>query len=138
MSPKAEALQRRWEAGIEPAKPEDSSWSPAPEVTPIVVDFNRNGDVVAVRFLRFRLTKSNSARESRPRRRRAATASAASRRGPPSDDPPLDPPSARPPLSRAERVYLKAEVDRLRREQLAAQRALDRALFAWGSAEVVG
>jgi hypothetical protein len=140
------ALQRLWAANVEPAKPEDSTWSPAPEVVPMVVGLNKHGDVVAVRFLRFRtadrpIAQPNTARESRPRRRRAAVANGASRRGPPADDADLDPPQSRPSLTRAERVYLKAEVDRLARQGIADQQVVDRALFraveAWGSAEVV-
>jgi hypothetical protein len=81
-------------------------------------------------------------RASRPRQVRRAVRSGASRDGPGlgDDDPPdSDKPDhvARPQLPRAELDYLRAEDDRRRRERLAAQRALDRALFAWGDAEVV-
>ena len=150
MTPKElEALQRRWAENVVPAQPDTSSWDgPAHEVPTAVVAYNRNGDILGVRFLRrpprprpkpfVPVARANTATERRPRRRRrAAATSAATKRGPPADEPPPKPRPARLHLSRAERDYLKIEVDRLRREQLAAQRALDRALFAWGRAEIV-
>jgi hypothetical protein len=82
-----------------------------------------------------------AAPENRPRRRRAALASGASRRGPPAEDPELAPPPSRPPLTGAERDYLRAEVDRLVRQGIADQQVTDRAIFraleAWGEAGVV-
>jgi hypothetical protein len=131
---------------MQPGVDPDQSYSEwdgaAPEVPTLEVDFNRDGAVLAVRFLHppppkpnVPTAQPNSARESRPRRRRAK---AASRRGPPSDDPDLPP---RSPLTRAERALLKAEIDRLVRRGLEDQKVADRALFravaAWGSAEVV-
>ena len=76
-------------------------------------------------------------KQTRPRERRARrTARATGSRGDPEPEPPL----ARP-LSRVERHLLKIEVDRRVREGLEEQRVRDKALFravaAWGEAGVV-
>jgi len=60
---------------------------------------------------------------ARPRERRA-TSRRTTRAGPDDD------PSPRPPLSAAERDYLRAEIDRRRRAKLERQRERDRLLFA--------
>jgi hypothetical protein len=135
-----------------------SAWVPddpdeAPEPVLEVVTDKRNGDMVAARLLplppvqapskvpppKAKPKAQTSARESRGRGRRAAS-KAASRRGPPSDDDPLPAP-ARSPLTRAERDFLRAEVDRLVRAGIADQRVLDKALFKaralWGEAGVL-
>jgi hypothetical protein len=74
-------------------------------------------------------SRRSSSRPRERRQRRAARTSGS--RGDPSE-----PPLARE-LTRAEREYLRAEIDRRQRKRLAAERALDRALFRWGAAEVV-
>jgi hypothetical protein len=80
---------------------------------------------------------------SRMRRTRRVARTCGSRGDPhqDDDDSETDHRVVRPPLTRAERVYLKAEVDRMVRQGIAGQQVVDRALFraveAWGSAEVV-
>ena len=66
---------------------------------------------------------ASTAVAQRPRERRAATRRA-SRVGPSDEDP-----SPRPPLTAAERNWLRSEVDRRRREQLERDRVAGRALF---------
>jgi hypothetical protein len=119
-----------------------SEWDgPAHEVPTLEVAVNSDGAVIAARFLPILLQRRGPGPTARGRAapKRRAASSAASRRGPPSDDPDLDPP--RSPLSPHEREWLKGEVDRRVRQGIADQRIEDRALFravqAWGSAEVV-
>lgn len=83
-----------------------------------------------------RVGRPNTAGRTRRQVRRAVR-SGASRDGPGLDEPG---PPARASLSRADRAFLKAEVDRLARQRLADEvvdKALFRAVQAWGSAEVV-
>jgi hypothetical protein len=75
----SEQLNReRWAAGVTPPKPGDGTWSEAPEVPPVLVGFNRHGEVVDVRLLSRRgmgtshlpgCDKPKAARRREPRRR---------------------------------------------------------------------
>jgi hypothetical protein len=67
--------------------------------------------------------------QQRPRERRARRVARAGARAGPDDPSEPEPPPARPRLTRAERDYLKAEVDRRRRALLATDRITRRQLF---------
>jgi hypothetical protein len=87
--------------------------------------------------------RPRSPRSPRSRRSNVRTTAAASRDGPglADDDDSESDHVARPQLSRAEHDYLRVEVDRRVRLGIAAREVEDKALFraveAWGEAEVV-
>jgi hypothetical protein len=84
--------------------------------------------------------QQGTSRERRTTRRVAGAARSRDRPRKSDDDEPADD-VTRPPLTRAERDYLRVEVDRLVRQGLADQQVADKALFrsieAWGEAGVV-